>query len=166
MWMSDVVVADAGPLIALARIGQLELLRALYARVVVPHAVWREATVDGGPTAAGASTIVAATWIDRVAAPSLEPATAGLGDGESEAISVAAQMLPDVELLCDDKPARNRARALSIPVVGTLAILARGKRGGFLVSVRVCLDGLQANGMYLDAALVHELLADVGEAER
>lgn len=39
------VVGDSGPLIALAIIGQLELLPRLYRRVLVPQTVWHEITV-------------------------------------------------------------------------------------------------------------------------
>lgn len=35
-------VADAGPLIAFARIGRLDILQAVFAQVVVPPAVLRE----------------------------------------------------------------------------------------------------------------------------
>ena len=39
------VVGDSGPLIALAIIGQLEVLPRLYRRVIVPQTVWDEVTV-------------------------------------------------------------------------------------------------------------------------
>lgn len=39
-----IVVSDASPLISLAAIGQLDLLRELYAEVVIPVAVHREIT--------------------------------------------------------------------------------------------------------------------------
>lgn len=42
-----VIIADSSPLIALAIIGELELLPRLYQRVVIPPAVWDEVTVQG-----------------------------------------------------------------------------------------------------------------------
>ncbi len=41
------VVSDASPLINLARIGQLDLLRQLYGTMLLPEAVWQEVVVDG-----------------------------------------------------------------------------------------------------------------------
>jgi predicted nucleic acid-binding protein len=40
--VTAVVVADAGPLIALQQIGQLRLLRAVFTELIVPPAVARE----------------------------------------------------------------------------------------------------------------------------
>lgn len=48
--MTSAAVADAIPLIALQQVGQLELLRALFAQVTIPTAV---ALGSGGPNAAG-----------------------------------------------------------------------------------------------------------------
>ena len=59
-----IVVADSTPLIALARVGRLELLRDVFGRVIVPDAVWRE-TVQDGQGQSGASEISAASWIER-----------------------------------------------------------------------------------------------------
>lgn len=41
------IVADSGPLIALALIEQLDVLRQLYPRVLLPPAVWHEVTAKG-----------------------------------------------------------------------------------------------------------------------
>ena len=42
-----VAIPDSGPLIALARINQLELLPQLFSKVIVPPYVWTEVTVKG-----------------------------------------------------------------------------------------------------------------------
>ena len=41
-----IVVADASPLIAVARIGRLDLLRSVFGQLLVPDAVWREVVVS------------------------------------------------------------------------------------------------------------------------
>lgn len=51
-----VVIADSSPLIALARINQLNLIHHLASRVIVPPAVWDEVTVKA-PEAPAPSTI-------------------------------------------------------------------------------------------------------------
>jgi predicted nucleic acid-binding protein len=43
--VSIVVVSNASPLINLARIGKLDLLRQLYEELSVPEAVWQEIVV-------------------------------------------------------------------------------------------------------------------------
>ena len=36
-----IVVADASPLIAMARVGKLDLLQSVFGQLLVPDAVWR-----------------------------------------------------------------------------------------------------------------------------
>lgn len=75
-----VVVADASPLIALERVGHLELLKALFGEVLVPPAVAAEV----------APRLVLPPWICERALRqpiSREVLRATLGPGESEAIS-------------------------------------------------------------------------------
>lgn len=65
--MSDslLVVADNGPLIALATVGHLELLNALYGSVLVPQAVVRE-VVHAGRDRPGARELAGAAWAQQV----------------------------------------------------------------------------------------------------
>lgn len=57
------VVGDSGPLIALAIIGQLELLPRLYRRVIIPPTVWDEVTVHGAGLP-GALEVSRITWAE------------------------------------------------------------------------------------------------------
>jgi hypothetical protein len=57
-----IIVPDAGPLIYLGGAGHLELLRTLYAEVVVPRIVVDEIVIAGAGLT-GAREVAAATWI-------------------------------------------------------------------------------------------------------
>jgi hypothetical protein len=58
-----VIVADSSPLIGLARIGQLEILRKLASRVLMPPAV-RDEITQYRRDAPGAAIIGQAAWIE------------------------------------------------------------------------------------------------------
>jgi uncharacterized protein len=53
----EVIIADSGPLIALARIKHLELLPTIFGRVVVPGAVFRELTEGAAEGRTGAEAL-------------------------------------------------------------------------------------------------------------
>jgi predicted nucleic acid-binding protein len=57
-----IVVADTTPLLYLSRVGQLDLLLALYHQIIVPETVWREAVVARSD-AMGVESLRAAAWI-------------------------------------------------------------------------------------------------------
>jgi len=152
-----IVVADASPLIALAGIGRLEILREVYAEVVVPPAVHQEAFARRGRPVP--------TWIQvRVPAGPVLAAVAspGLGVGEREAIALAVELHADL-LLMDDRDARRAALAAGLRIAGTMAVLLRAKRAGHLQAVRPVLEALVANGFYVAKALQATVLRDAGE---
>jgi len=134
-----IVLADAGPLIALAKLNRLSLLTDLYSVVQIPRAVYRE-VVDAGLArgATDAHTIrlflARADW-PIVDAPEVPPRDATpmllLDPGERDLLAVA-QTLQEVLLLIDDEVARAEARRLGLPVRGTLGILAQARRAGLL----------------------------------
>jgi predicted nucleic acid-binding protein len=143
-----VLVADSSPLIGLARIGQLELLRKLATRVLMPPAV-RDEITRHSPEAPGASIIQQATWIE-VEAPDhlqVEPLAIPVDRGEAEAIALA-QRHPDSTLLLDDARARRVAERLGIRRIGTVGLLRRAKMAGLIHMVKPHLEALMANGIY------------------
>jgi uncharacterized protein len=159
-----IVIADSSPLIGLARIGQIEILRKLASRVLVPPAVRDEVTIHT-PEAPGASTIRQAVWIE-VEAPDhleVEPLAILLDRGEAEAIALA-QRLPDATLLLDDARARRVAERLGIRRIGTVGLLRRAKMAGLILAVKPHLEALIANGIYIHRALFDAVLKDVGES--
>lgn len=159
-----IVISDASPLIALAAVRQLELLRVLYSEILIPEAVYREVTAT--PGAPGAAAIGAAQWIhvepasDRtlVAALAVE-----LDEGEAEAIALAIQHRAEL-LLMDERRGRSIANRMGQRVTGVLGVLVEGKRHGHLKAIRPVMDALASEaGFHVSDALHARVLETAGE---
>lgn len=159
----EIIIADSSALILLARIGRLELTRALAARVVVPQAVWAEVTVARAD-APGAQTVADATWIEvrAVDEPAVQPLLSLVGRGEAEALVLASNE-PDATLLLDDARARKIAERLGLPRMGTLGLLAKAKLAGLIPAVRPLVMELQAQGLWVEPRIVEAILKAAGE---
>jgi predicted nucleic acid-binding protein len=125
------VVCDASTLIALARIGQLDILRQAGAQVVIPTAVYEEVVVKGA-SKPGADEIRQASWVETREVSDRDVVAqfrTVLGAGESEVIALAKEHGADLILL-DDQDARGTAIAEGLNVVGLLAFLVLAKEEG------------------------------------
>ena len=160
-----IVVSDASPLIALAAVGQLDLLHDLYGEVLVPEAVQNEVTLVR-PAAPGAAAVSLAGWIRvlpvqnlaLVAAMSVE-----LDPGEAEAIALAVEEGADL-LLIDERRGRIAASRLNQRVVGVLGILVEAKQRNLISLVRPVLDALASQtGFRVSQALRDRILLVAGE---
>lgn len=158
------VIADAGPLIALGRIGRLDLLRPILGDVLAPEAVLAECLVE--PLRPGALAIVDAVArgrLHRTPDPGPEePPFAVLGAGESAAIRLARALA--VPVLIDDRAGRSVARNLGVAVIGTGGFILAAKQRGLIDAVAPVLEALRANGYHLSTALVEAILDRAGEA--
>jgi predicted nucleic acid-binding protein len=155
-----IVVPDAGPLIYLGGAGQLELLRLLYAEVVVPRIVLEEVVVAGAGLT-GADEVARATWLridDTAPDPDL---LLVLDRGEAAAIPLAGRL--HATLLADDADARTIAGQRGIPVVGTLGVLLAAKRRQLLAEVAPVIARMELLGMFVSVRLREEVLRIAGE---
>jgi predicted nucleic acid-binding protein len=143
-----IVVADAGPIIHLSRVGYIDLLPTLYGRLLIPTPVYHE-VVHAGRGLPGSAELEGAPWADLVAHdPSSEMfarLTSRLGAGEAAAICLAADRNAGL-ILSDDGEARGLAQKMGFQVIGTLGILAEGKRRGELPHLAPLLRDLKAKG--------------------
>lgn len=164
--MSIVIVSNASPLINLARIGKLELLRQLYGELSVPEAVWQEIVVKGTGQP-GADEVQAATWIKRRTVTNQQLARAlrqELDAGEAEAIALALEMEAEL-LLMDEHVGRETARHLGLHYTGLIGVLIEAKRKGFISAVKPHLDALRdVAGFRVSDSLYQRVLQDEGEA--
>lgn len=157
------IVGDSSPLIALAIIGQLELLAKLYSQVIIPEKVWEEITIHGAGLA-GAAAISQLDWliIQKPASELIKPLSILLDAGEAEAIALAMS-LPDSTVLLDDAQARRVAERFGVNRIGTLGILRRAKKAGLITAIKPYTVQLQASGIYMRQNLIDAVLRDVGE---
>lgn len=154
---------DASPLILLTKAGQLDLLRLGGMDVVVPDVVVGEIGVRG-PGDPTVQAIQQTLWLTAVPTPPI-PASVracNLDAGESGVLAVAVAE-PGSEVVLDDRAARRCARALGVPVLGTVGLVLTAKRLGSIPVARPVVEDLRRAGLYLDDAFVAAALKRVGE---
>ena len=145
---TPVVLSDSSPLQYLYQLGQLSLLPALYAVVTVPEAVTRE-LATGRRQGVPLPVIEEHPWI-RVGPVRhhLVFECDGLGEGEQQVLSVAAEHAGSLAII-DDPLARRVAAELGLCFTGTLGVLLEAKRAGLLPSIRPSIDDLIRLGFRL-----------------
>lgn len=157
-------MSDSTPLIHLAKMGRLKLLREFFGEIIIPEAVYRECVLEGGDSE-DALAIKNAKWIkvEKISDEKLKRAIMlELDEGESEAIVLAIERNAEL-ILIDDYDGREVARALGLKVVGTIGVLLRAKLLGKIESLREELERLKATGFWLSEELYERILKEAGE---
>ena len=155
------VVSNSTPLIAFARIGELDLLRRIVGHVVIPAAVWDEIT--GATNRAGADEVQRAAWIEVRRPTSVGgDLTALLDQGEAQTIALAEE-LGASEVLLDERAARALASARGLKLIGSAGLLVRAKERGLIDAVQPYLQRMRAQGVRFSDRFVRALLNQIGE---
>ena len=141
------VVANTTPLIALADVGQLELLHQLYGEILIPSAVLSEVLSEPAKTQVHTADWIKVIDIQNLTSKSLFSARLHLG--EIEVILLAQEQEADLVLM-DDNAAKKTAKFLGLNVTGTLGILIRSKKEGLITAVKPIMENLIADGLYVD----------------
>lgn len=165
-----VLVADAGPLIALARIEALHLLRQLFGRVCVTTTVYEELMPANAvfPDAAILARTLTEGWIEVV---EVSPAdhlirNPGIDAGEASAIQLACHWREAgdaVLLLMDDRAGRLEAKSRGLALIGSAAVIGLAKTEGLIPAARPLLEQMVASGYFIGSSIVSAILADLGE---
>ncbi len=151
-----IFIADTSPLSALAEIGALEILPALYGTIIVPETVRREclhprAPVDLTPW------FTDNPWLQVVPDPQpLLPEVGSLDPGEAAAITLAWQSRPASLLILDDLNGRKLCEALHLRRTGTAGVLYEAARAGIL-DFEAAICRLQTTSFRLSSNVVDEL---------
>lgn len=160
-----VVVADSGPVIALAAIDALRLPKLLWGCLLVPRIVLQECVGPSGkPGPSRIRLAVADSWIEVVPGDTADEVVSafGLDPGETQAITLARRLRAG--LLLDEQRGRRAAAALAIPSIGTCGLLVQAKRAGLIPHVAPMLENLLASGYFLAPVLIADTRRLAGEA--
>ena len=159
-----IIVADTGPLIALAKLERLPLLTALFAEVHIPKIVLAEATAKRDRADAGAIHAFAmahAQLGETIDSPLAKRLLGLLDDGETQALVLAKQL--DCAVLMDEKRGRQVARHHGIPTIGVLGVLLQAKHQRHIHALSPMVSRLQGSGYRLSEGLVTAVLKLAGE---
>jgi len=157
-------VVDASPLIFLAKLDRLDLLKKGADQIIAPPAVVRE--IGEYPDDASAKIDDARqSWLTVQAVEDrriVEVLMADLDAGESEVIALAMQLKAE-RVVLDDLDARRFAHRVGVAPVGTLGLLLAAKLRGELPSLGAEIDRLRQAGFRASPSLSQAVLREAGE---
>lgn len=163
--MRSVVIADAGPLIALSRIDSLGLLHDLFGQVLVTEHVRDEVMPAADyPGKAVIAQAFEAAWLTCPGPfeTSWQPTNPGLDIGERSAIAAALKM-PGCLLIVDDRAGRAEAKSHGVAIIGTAAVIGLAKVQGLIPTARPLLERLKLAGYFIHPQVIETVLQDLGE---
>lgn len=156
------VVANASPIIGLARINKFHLFKELFNMVYIPSAVYQEVVIagEGEPGADETKTGMKEGWIKKEKVKDTLAVDSLLGivsRGEAEAIILARELKID-RILLDELVARDEAHMLGLKVTGTIGILQLAIDRGIHIELKKELDNLKDLGFRISDELYHKVL--------
>ncbi|MFM9102750.1 MAG: DUF3368 domain-containing protein [Cyanobium sp.] len=162
--MAAIVIADASPLIALARVDGIQWLRALFSEVLVSDVVLREVLTGRLPESevriqAG----ISSGWLKPVVVQATEPALPDLDEGEAASIRLALQHGGDALLLIDERAGRAVAHELGLQLAGTAAVIGMARQRGLISSAWEVFAELHASDVRIAQAVIQAVLDHCGE---
>ena len=151
------IVSNTGPIIGLAKINRLSILKKIAGEILIPPMVHRELLAKTGDEATLIDEALN-SFIHVSPLPPLDPSVktiiADLDAGEGHAIGLASTFSGDVLLLLDDRAGRTAAVRLNIPTTGLIGLLLLAKERGIITKVSELIYELREQGYWLSDRVV------------
>jgi len=162
--MAAVVIADASPLIALARVDGLGWLPTLFGEVLVSDVVLAEVLPGRFPQKEGLlAQAIQAGWLRLATAMPSEPWLPDLDEGEAASIRLALASGPNMLLLIDGRAGRAVARELGLKLAGIAAVIGLARQQGLIPSARAVFAALHASDFRITPEVIQAVLERCGE---
>lgn len=159
-------VADTGPLVAFAKVAQLELLQQLFGAILIPPAVEQELFAKRSTETSRIEQILGDYLhvADKpVISSEVQSVTRNLGHGEAEAVALAYNR--QLRLIVDDALGRKAAIRLQLQFAGSVGLVVEAKRRGYVTSILPILLEMRNKGYWLADDLIRQAAALAGELE-
>lgn len=168
------VVCDATPLIFLAKLSDIELLKTLYQKIYIPREVYDDVAVRGiGRPGEKELRAAKKNWVEVRTVSNFRKVkdlheVYGVGKGEAAAMVLAQELKVDL-FLTDDRPPRRLALELfqgtTTAVSGTIGVLKLARERGLIsgTQLKSKIDFLRQEGFYLKDTLYQQILKEAGE---
>ena len=117
-----------------------------------------------GPNDPAVLAVKQSSWLQIVPTPPIPASVQAwtLDAGESAVLAVALEQ-ENSQAILDDLAARRCARALNLPLQGTLGLILVARELGMIQTVRPVIDTLRQTGMYVSDRLARQVLDQAGE---
>lgn len=156
-------IVDTSPLIFLAYLDKLELLKLDVQRVLVPRAVLQEIQAKQDLASKRVEEAFS-QWLEvcDVSQREFLKFLGDLGEGEAEVIAQAVERKV-ASVVLDDLDARRRASMLDLKPIGTVGLLLAAKKRELIPSLKTELRRLRDLGFYISEELRRMALEEAGE---
>ena len=159
---SKEIVINTSPLLALsAALGDLSVLQSLYQQVFVPFEVCQEIE-KGGLSGFSVAEFKSASFLHKLDKPLIiSPFLKNSLDiGEASVIQLALNN--NIQTVCiDETVGRRIARLNNLSLTGSIGILIRASKEGYLFSMRDAIKNMQARGIWLSDSVIKFALEQV-----
>jgi uncharacterized protein len=164
---SMLIAADTSPLVAFSGIDRMDILKALFPRVIIAREVADEIASDGMrwlQADAVRKEIESAGWlgVEHEDFPMIAYPYSKLSKADVATVSLAKHR--GVSLLMDDRRGRDFAAKNQVQVFGSLGVLLRACQSGILPAIKPLISGMEMNGIRFAPNIIQEILAHAGES--
>jgi hypothetical protein len=151
------IIADTSALITIATCNGLRWLEYLFENLLIPRAVFLEATEENKPQSVRLKRYLLDKVVDINLQDFLITFPIGLGQGELEAMALYKREHAD-RLLIDDLRARKTASYNGINIIGSMGVLLLAKKKGLIPAVKPYIELIQRSEIHLGQPLMTEVL--------
>jgi predicted nucleic acid-binding protein len=144
------------------KISKIEILKDLYSEIIIPQAVFNE--IEEGKNKAYYEDLSKIEWIhiQEIADKNSVKFFNDLDAGEAEAIVLAKEIGAELVII-DEKLGRFFAKQAGLKITGTIGVLIKAKKSGFIKQVKPHLIELTKKDVWISDSLIAEVCKLIDE---